>query len=231
MVIYETSSARRAHRKVQTMKMLAISFLPMLLAMVPFFYFLIQDSERNRDALEKVISTGTSISLVILAITLVGGIVFASAIGIIASKTYRRMYQMFFKERGQLYYAMGKVPGKHAGARERNRPDVIKGSSHYGSMRNAEQQLHDASFLRQVLQRPENFPQYVLVTVEKAEQLQQKKHYWNVRIQGNVQPQQKLITIRTRVYKDLLRFEELMGDLKRLQEDPFWEKSASDLHF
>ena len=86
------------------------TFLVLLLSTVPLFIFMGRDSERNRDAVRKVTSTETELSLLFVVAVLVLCMVFVIVFSLKQSHRIKRNFERWVSFRGKLYYVKADVP-------------------------------------------------------------------------------------------------------------------------
>lgn len=85
-------------------------FLLLLLSMVPLFKFMAADSDKNRDAITKITSQETELSLLLVFAVFLFSIVYISVVGIRLSNQTRRSLEIWVSFRGSVYYIKANSP-------------------------------------------------------------------------------------------------------------------------
>lgn len=85
-------------------------FVLLLLSMIPLFVFIAADSVRNRDAVTRITSQETELSLLLVFAVFLFSIVYISVVGIILSNQTRRNLERWVSFRGSVYYIKANAP-------------------------------------------------------------------------------------------------------------------------
>lgn len=152
--------------------------LVLLISMIPLFYFMMQDSEQNRDAVRKVTSKETEAALLGVCGVFLLSIIYMAIVGVRESSRNRRCFTSWVRYKGRLYIVSAAFAALHSGSSNRAVSSAIK------SQENNLRFLNDEYSLRQILDSGEIPPFISIYCVERIPEIRKTERSIKLRLEN-----------------------------------------------
>lgn len=172
------------------------ALLLLMLSMIPVFIFMEKDSEANRDAVRKVTSQQTEISVIAVFVVFLLCTVFISIVCIKESRKLMRNFAGWAYYKGTLYNITAAVPRSHSNTSGRGMRNIVNAQD------NALTFLNDKYTLKKLLDGELENKRILVSEVRELTILKESKDHIKILLQNG----RKII-----IYKDITDYDTLMG--------------------
>ncbi|MBQ8298049.1 MAG: hypothetical protein IJX77_09740 [Ruminococcus sp.] len=169
-----------------------------LFSAVPLGYFMMQDSMRNRDAVRKVTSPETEISLLIVFAVFLLCVLYLSIIGIRESSALKRRFTSWVRYKGSLHIVTADFPKPY---NQRRAARTIKAQEERLKI------FRDEYYLRQLLDGEVRSSWLACYEIVRILEIKKTKKYTRIRLENGMQ---------FTVYSYIEGYQELVGMLDDL---------------
>lgn len=176
--IYSYPAESAAGRGKRIFLKILPAVLILLISMIPLFYFMMQDSEQNRDAVRKVTSKETEAALLSVCGVFLLSIIYMVIVGVRESSRNRRCFTSWVHYRGRLYIVSAAFTAPHSGSSNRAVSRAIK------SQENNLRFLNDEYSLRQILDSGEIPPFISIYCVERIPEIRKTERSIKLRLEN-----------------------------------------------